>query len=80
MTGRQGLKKDYAPNGANIYVGIHNRAGDIYREFTFAPVFVYSTTDNLTEEMALKYEGDAIYTAKFNFIADTYTETRNGQF
>jgi hypothetical protein len=78
LTGRQGLKKDYAPNGANIYVGIHNRAGDIYREFTFAPVFVYG--DSLTDEQKLKYDDDGIYTAKFKFMADSYTETRNGQF
>ena len=79
LTGRQGLKKDYAPNGANIYVGVHNRAGDIYREFTFSPVFVYGDS-SLTDEMKLNYTEDGIYTAKFNFIADSYTETRNGQF
>jgi hypothetical protein len=79
LTGRQGLKKDYAPNGASIYVGVHNRAGDIYREFTFSPVFVYAD-GNLTEEMKLDYSSEGIYTAKFSFIADSYTEVRNGQF
>jgi hypothetical protein len=80
LTGRQGLKKDYAPNGASIYVGVHNRAGDIYREFTFSPVFVYADAGGLTEEMKLDYSSEGIYTAKFNFIADSYTEVRNGQF
>lgn len=79
LTGRQGLKKDYAPNGASIYVGIHNRAGDIYREFTFSPCFVYADS-SLTEEMKLDYSSEGIYLAKFNFIADSYTEVRNGQF
>lgn len=79
LTGRQGLKKDYAPNGPSIYVGIHNRAGDIYREFTFSPCFVYADS-NLTEEMKLDYSSEGIYLAKFNFIADSYTEVRNGQF
>lgn len=79
LTGRQGLKKDYAPASANIYVGVHNRAGDIYREFTFSPVFVYGDS-SLTDEMKLDYSADGIYTAKFSFIADSYTETRNGQF
>jgi hypothetical protein len=79
LTGRQGLKKDYAPAGASIYVGVHNRAGDVYREFNFSPVFVYGA-DNLTEEMALDYGSDAIYNVSFNLIADSYTEVRNGQF
>jgi hypothetical protein len=79
LTGRQGLKKDYAPLGASIYVGVHNRAGDIYREFTFSPVFVYGDSD-ITDQMKLDYTTDGIYTAKFNFVADSYTEVRNGQF
>lgn len=79
LTGRQGLKKDYAPNGAGVYVGVHNRAGDVYREFNFSPVFVYGDT-NLVEDMKLDYTSDSIYTATFSFIADSYTEVRNGQF
>ena len=79
LTGRQGLKKDYAPNGAGVYVGVHNRAGDVYREFNFSPVFVYGDT-NLVEEMKLDYTSDTIYSATFSFIADSYTEVRNGQF
>lgn len=79
LTGRQGLKKDYAPNGAGVYVGVHNRAGDVYREFNFSPVFVYGDT-NLVDDMKLDYTSDAIYTATFSFIADSYTEVRNGQF
>ena len=79
LTGRQGLKKDYAPIDASVYVGVHNRAGDIYREFRFSPVFIYGETD-LTAAMTLDYTNDGIYTAKFNFVADNYTEVRNGQF
>jgi len=80
LTGRQGLKKDYAPNGANIYVGIHNRAGDIYREFRFAPVFIYGDDTSFTDEFKLDYTSDNLYTAKFKFVADSFTEVRNGQF
>ena len=79
LTGRQGLKKDYAPNGAGVYVGVHNRAGDVYREFNFSPVFVYGDT-NLVDDMKLDYTSDSIYNATFSFIADSYTEVRNGQF
>jgi len=79
LTGRQGLKKDYAPNGAGVYVGVHNRAGDVYREFNFSPVFVYGDT-NLVDDMKLDYTSDLIYNATFSFIADSYTEVRNGQF
>jgi len=79
LTGRQGLKKDYAPAGASVYVGVHNRAGDVYREFTFSPVFVYGDT-SLVGEMALDYGSDAIYTASFTLQADSYTEVRNGQY
>lgn len=79
LTGRQGLKKDYAPDGASVYVGIHNRAGDIYREFKFEPVFVFGDT-SLVGEMALDYTSDSIYTASFTLQADSYTEVRNGQY
>jgi len=79
LTGRQGLKKDYAPNGASVYVGVHNRAGDVYREFSFSPVFVFGG-DTLVEEMKLDYTSDSIYTASFTLMADSYTEVRNGQY
>lgn len=73
LTGAQGLKKDYAD--AIITVNIFNRAGQIYREFNFSPVFI--GPDKLTE-MKLDYASDEIYRLTATFSADTFTESRIG--
>ena len=74
LTGRQGLKADYAD--ASIQVTQFNRAGVIYREFVFAPVFI---GPNKLTETVLDYTGDGIYKLTAQFTADTYTESRIGQ-
>lgn len=74
LTGRQGLKADYAD--ASIQVTQFNRAGVIYREFVFTPVFI---GPNKLTETVLDYVGDGIYKLTAQFTADTYTESRIGQ-
>lgn len=74
LTGRQGLKADYA--NASIQVTQFNRAGVIYRDFMFSPVFI---GPNKLTETALDYAGDGIYKLTAQFTADTYTESRIGQ-
>lgn len=79
MTGAQGLKKDYAGTTANpavVQVTQFNRAGLIFREFVFSPVFLDQT--KLTE-LSLDYTSDAVATLAIPFIADRYVETRIGQ-
>lgn len=73
LTGAQGLKRDYAD--AIITVNIFNRAGQIYREFNFTPVFI--GPDKLTE-LKLDYLSDEIFRLTATFSADTYTENRIG--
>lgn len=75
LTGAQGLKRDYAADGANISINIFNRVGDIYRTFTFTPVFI--GPDKLTE-MKLDYLDENIYRMTATFSADSYTEVRIG--
>lgn len=72
LTGRQGLKRDYV---GEIYLGIFNKAGDIFREYRFAPAFLKSALTPIT----LDYTGDSIYQITAVFTADTYKETRIGQ-
>lgn len=74
LTGRQGLKADYAD--ASIQVTQFNRAGVIYREFMFSPVFI---GPNKLTETVLDYTGDGIYKLTAQFTADSYTESRIGQ-
>jgi hypothetical protein len=74
LTGRQGLKVDYAD--ASIQVTQFNRAGVIYRDFMFSPVFI---GPNKLTETALDYAGDGIYKLTAQFTADMYTESRIGQ-
>ena len=74
LTGRQGLKADYAD--ATIQISQFNRAGLIFRDFTFSPVFI--GPQKMTET-ALDYTSEAIYKLTVQFTADTYTETRTGQ-
>jgi len=72
LTGRQGLKRDYV---GEIYLAIFNKAGDIFREFRFAPAFL---KEPLTE-MTLDYGSDSIYQITAIFTCDTFRETRIGQ-
>jgi len=72
LTGRQGLKRDYV---GEIYLGIFNKAGDIFREFRFAPAFL---SEPLTE-MTLDYNSETLYEITAKFVCDTYRETRIGQ-
>jgi len=75
LTGRQGLKTDYA--NASIQVTMFNRAGVIYRDFVFTPVFLGPT--KMTETV-LDYTADnSIYKLTAQFTADKYTDTRIGQ-
>jgi hypothetical protein len=75
LTGRQGLKADYAD--ATIQVTMFNRSGVIYRDFVFGPVFLGPT--KMTETV-LDYTADnSIYKLTAQFTADTYKETRIGQ-
>lgn len=72
LTGKQGLKKDYY---GQIYVGIANKAGAIFRDFRFLPVI---PTGALTP-MALDYTAPGLYEVTATFRADAWKETRIGQ-
>lgn len=74
LTGSQGLKTDYAD--ATIQISQFNRAGLIFRDFTFSPVFI--GPQKMTET-ALDYTNEGIYKLTVQFSADSYTETRTGQ-
>lgn len=74
LTGRQGLKTDYAD--ASIQVTQFNRAGLIFRDFVFTPVFL--GPQKMTET-ALDYTSEGIYKLTVQFTADSYTESRIGQ-
>jgi hypothetical protein len=74
LTGRQGLKTDYAD--ANIQITQFNRAGLIFRDFVFSPVFI---GPNKMTETVLDYTSDGIYKLTAQFTADSYTESRIGQ-
>jgi hypothetical protein len=72
LTGRQGLKRDY---WGEIYVGITNKAGDIFREFKFKPVI----PNGAITQMDLNYtETTRVYEASMKFRADAWKETRIG--
>jgi hypothetical protein len=72
LTGRQGLKKDYI---GEIAVVVFNKAGDIFREYKFLPVFLADPLPPLT----LEYTKKDIYSISAKFISDTYRESRIGQ-
>ena len=74
LTGRQGLKTDYAD--ASIQVTQFNRAGLIFRDFMFSPVFI---GPNKMTETTLDYTSEGIYKLTVQFTADSYTESRIGQ-
>jgi hypothetical protein len=74
LTGRQGLKTDYAD--ASIQVTQFNRAGLIFRDFMFSPVFI---GPNKMTETVLDYTSEGIYKLTAQFTADSYTESRIGQ-
>lgn len=74
LTGRQGLKTEYAD--ASIQVTQFNRAGLIFRDFMFSPVFI---GPNKMTETTLDYTSDGIYKLTAQFTADSYTESRIGQ-
>jgi len=79
MTGAQGLKRDYAGTTANpaiVQITQFNKAGLIFREFVFNPVFLGQDKFN---ELQLDYSGEAIATLTIQFVADRYVETRVGQ-
>lgn len=76
LTGAQGLKKDYAD--AIVEVVQFNRAGSIFRQFTFSPVFLGA--ESLKDlGGTLSYAEDKILQLTVAFVADQYTETRIGQ-
>lgn len=74
MTGRQGLKKDYV---GEIYIAVHNKAGEIYREFRFKPAYI----EGVLPAMSLQYEnmGEIYRMRGIKFRCDIYKETRIGQ-
>jgi hypothetical protein len=74
LTGRQGLKTDYAD--ASIQITQFNRAGLIFRDFVFGPVFI---GPNKMTETVLDYTSEGIYKLTAQFTADSYTESRIGQ-
>jgi hypothetical protein len=74
LTGRQGLKTDYAD--ASIQITQFNRAGLIFRDFMFSPVFIGPAK---MTETALDYTSEGIYKLTAQFTADSYTESRIGQ-
>ena len=74
MTGAQGLKKDYAD--ATVEIIQFNRAGSIFRQFRFSPVFLGQA--KFTEQKP-DYAKDDIALLTVPFIADQYVETRIGQ-
>jgi hypothetical protein len=74
MTGAQGLKKDYAD--ATVEIIQFNRAGSIFRQFRFSPVFLGQAKFN---EQKPDYAKDDIALLTVPFIADQYVETRIGQ-
>lgn len=79
MTGAQGLKRDYAGTTANpaiVQITQFNKAGLIFREFVFNPVFLGQDKFN---ELQLDYASEAIATLTIPFVADRYVETRVGQ-
>jgi hypothetical protein len=72
LTGRQGLKKDYTGSAKLV---IFNKAGDIFREFTFVNMFL----DSAINAISLDYTSTTIYQLTASFTADTWRETRVGQ-
>lgn len=79
MTGAQGLKRDYAGTSDNpsiVQVTIFNKAGLIFREFVFNPVFLDAAKLN---EWQMSYAEEGIATLTVPFVADRYVETRIGQ-
>lgn len=72
LTGRQGLKKDYTGSAKLV---IFNKAGDIFREFTFVNMFL----DKEINAISLDYTSTTIYQITASFTADTWRETRVGQ-
>jgi hypothetical protein len=72
LTGRQGLKRDYVGSAKLV---IFNKAGDIYREYTFVNMFLETPISAMT----LDYTATGIYQITASFVADTYRETRIGQ-
>ena len=80
MTAKQGLKKDYV---GQIYVALHNKNQEIFREWRFKPAFPFSPTSNGTSlaPMELDYlaTGDTgIYKVSLNLQCDAYVENRIG--
>ena len=79
LTGQQGLKSVYAGpsnNPASIQVTQFNRAGAIFRDFVFSPVFI--GPEKMTET-SLAYTDETIFKLSVQFSADSYTENRIGQ-
>lgn len=79
LTGRQGLKKDYV---GEVYVAQSNKAGDIFREWRFNPVYPWTPnrgSEALTQTK-LEYtpQGDGIYRLTLYLQADAFAETRIG--
>ena len=72
ITGRQGLKKDYV---GEIFVGVANKAGDIFREYRFSPAFLSEKIN----AMELDYNAAGLYKCTAKFMCDSYKETRVGQ-
>jgi len=80
LTGKQGLKIDYtgpSTDSASVYITQFNRAGSIFREFVFAPVFI--GPKKMTETVLDYTQDNGIYRLTAQFSADTYTESRVGQ-
>lgn len=70
--GSQGLKVQYA---GQMTIAIHNKARQIYRLFTFDPVYPMDPFN----PMDLDYTSDEIYRLTAKFKADAWKEGRNGE-
>lgn len=79
MTGKQGMKKDYV---GELYIAQHNRDLDIFREYRFKPVFLFSKggdalTAPVLENLAQGDNGIMRFTAHHQ--CDAYVDTRIGE-
>jgi hypothetical protein len=72
LNGRQGLKRDYV--GAMAVIAF-NKAGEIFREWSFPGIIPNSNLSAL----ALDYASNTLYEVSAKYRADSWTEKRVGQ-
>lgn len=72
LSGRQGLKRDYIGEMAVI---AFNKAGEIFREWTFPAIIPNSALS----ELSLDYTSNTLYEVTAKYRADHWNEKRVGQ-